>query len=96
MAKRIEDQREAEKMVPAFVEWLETVECMGADEEDVAVTCDGAEDFGTAAATYGNKRVQDWTGYPVTVYERLQLRKGMTRATVFVADLGAHRLVVSI
>jgi len=63
--------------------------------KDVAVTCDTAQMFFDAAREVGSVDTDTMPdGTPVTIYERLQLRKGDTRDDVYIADFGEFRAVV--
>ena len=84
-----------EEQKRAFAEWIDDEHGHGCDEDDVAVTCDTAQMFFDAAREVGSVDTDTMPdGTPVTIYERLQLRKGDTRDDVYIADFGEFRAVV--
>jgi len=79
----------------AFAEWCDEKLGYGCDEDDVAVTADTVQMFYDAAREIGSADTATMPdGTPVTIYERLQLRKGSPRTDVVIADFGDQRAVI--
>jgi hypothetical protein len=62
---------------------------------EVVGTRDTVEMFGTAFAECGKSRTSVVNGLPVTVIDRVQVRKGAPRGTFYVVDFGEVRATVA-